>query len=138
LQKAEHVDPTNPELQLLLGDASSGLEQIRRRELIARLETEAYSAASLDRLQQVARAIQEAMASMPAESTLIQLNAQVDRQIREHENRKFVDETIQACRDLRHREALELVRKARKRIPGEDRLQELERLLTERVTRQTV
>jgi serine/threonine-protein kinase len=138
LQKAEHVDPTNPELQLLLGDASSGLEQIRRKELIARLETEAYSAASLDRLQQVARAIQEAMASMPAESTLIQLNAQVDRQIREHENRKFVDETIQACRDLRHREALELVRKARKRIPGEDRLQELERLLTERVTRQTV
>ena len=138
LQKAEHVDPTNPELQLLLGDASSGLEQLRRKELIAQLETDVFSADNLERIQQVALAIQEAMVSMPAESALIHLNAQADRQIREYESRKFVDETIQACRDLRHREALELVRKARKRIPAEERLQELEKLLTERVARQTV
>ena len=137
LQKAEQVDPTNPELQLLLGDANSGLEQIKRKELIARLETEAFAAASIESLEQVARTVHDAMATMPSESTLIQLNAQVERQIRELENRKFVDETIQACRTLRHREALDLVRKARKRIPGEERLQELEKLLTERVARQT-
>jgi serine/threonine-protein kinase len=138
LQKAEQVDPTNPELQLLLGDASSGLELLRRKELIAQFETDVFSADNLERLQQIAQAIQEAMVSMPAELTLIHLNAQVDRQIRDYENRKFVDETIQASLDLRHREALELVRNARKRIPGEERLQDLERLYTERVARQTV
>ena len=138
LQKAEQVDPTNPELQLLLGDASSGLELIRHKELVARLESEAFSAAGLEQLQQCAQSIQEAMAAMPAETALIRLNTQVDRQIREHENRRFVDDTIQACRDLRPREALTVVQKARQRIPGEERLQALEKLLAERVKRQTV
>jgi serine/threonine protein kinase len=138
LQKAEHVDPTNPELQLLLGDANSGLEQLRRKELVARLESEAYAAAGFEQLRQCARAIREAMASMPAETALIRLSAQVDRQIKEHENRRFVDETIQACRDLRPREALAAVQKARQRIPSEERLQALEKLLADRVKRQTV
>jgi len=38
LRKAELLEPTNPELQLLLGDANSGLDQIRRKELVAQLE----------------------------------------------------------------------------------------------------
>jgi serine/threonine-protein kinase len=138
LQKAEQVDPTNPELQLLLGDANSGLEQIRRKDLVARLESEAIAAAGFEQLQKCARAIHEAMASMPAETALIRLNAQVERQIKEHENRRFVDETIQACRDLRPREALTVVQKARQSIPGEERLQALEKLLADRVKRQTV
>ena len=138
LQKAELVDPTNPELQLLLGDANSGLEQIRRKELVARLETEAYAAAGIEQLQKCARSIQEAIASMPLDSALIRLNAQVDRQIKDHENRRFVDETVHACRDLRPREALTVVQNARQRLPGEERLQELEKLLADRVKRQTV
>ena len=137
LQKAELIDPTNPELQLLLGDANSGLEQLHRKELVAQLETEVYSVANLEQLRQVEQKMRAAMASMPSESTLIQLSLHVDRQIREQENRHFADDTIQACRDLRPREALETVRKARQRLPTEDRLQELERLLTERVRRQT-
>ena len=138
LQKAELVDPTNPELQLLLGDANSGLEQMRRKELVARLESETYAAAGIEQLQKCARSIQEAIASMPLDSALIRLNAQVDRQIKEHENRRFVDETVHACRDLRPREALTVVQKARQRLPGEERLQELEKLLADRVKRQTV
>jgi eukaryotic-like serine/threonine-protein kinase len=138
LHKAELLDPTNPELQLLLGDANSGLEQIKRRELVARLESQVLSAANLEQLQQVAAKIQEAMAAMPSESVLIRLNTQVDRQIREQENRRFVDDTIQSCRDLRPREALTLVQKARQRVPGDERLQDLERLLSERVRQQSV
>jgi serine/threonine-protein kinase len=138
LQRAQQTDPTNPEVQLLLVDANSGLEQMRRKELIARLETEAFAAGTIEKLQQCARSIQEAMASMPADSTLIRLSAQVDRQIKEFENRRFVDETIQACRDLSPREALELVQRARQRLPGEERLQGLEKMLADRVKRQTV
>ena len=137
LRNAELLDPDNLELQLLLGDANSGLEQGKRGELIARLESEASSASGLVQLQQVAQAIREAMANMPSESALVLLIGQVDRQIREHENRRFVIDTVQACRDLRPRQALALVQKARQRLPGDQRLLELDGLLSERVRQLT-
>ena len=137
LRKAEQADAANPEIPILLEDANFGLEQIKRRELIARLETEVLAAASLEELERCARSIQEAMASLPTDTTLIRLNAQVDRQIRGQENRRFVEETIQACRDLRPKEALKVVQEARQRVPGEERLQGLEKLLSDRVKRQT-
>jgi len=65
LKQVEQVDPTNPELPLLLGDANSGLEQGRRREVVARLEEEVAQAAGYEKLQQAAQAIQEAMTSLP-------------------------------------------------------------------------
>jgi len=121
-----------------MGDANSGLEQGRRREMIVRLEEEVASATSYEQLQQAARSIQEAMAAMPSESALYRLNAQVERQIKEHENRILVDETVQACRNVRPREALDLVRKARLKLPGDERLLSLEALLANRVKMQSV
>jgi serine/threonine-protein kinase len=137
LQKAAQADAANPEIPILLEDANFGLEQIKRKELIARLETEVLAAASLEDLERCAQSVQEALASLPTDTTLIRLNAQVDRQIGEQENRRFVEETIQACRDLRPKEALKLVQEARQRVPGEERLQGLEKLLADRVKRQT-
>jgi serine/threonine-protein kinase len=138
LKQVEEVDPTNPELPLLLGDANSGLEQGRRREAVAKLEEEVAQATSYEQLQQAAQSVQAAMTAMPSESSLFRLNALVERQIKEHENRFLVDETVQACRNLRPREALELVRKARLRLPGDERLLSLEALLAERFRQQTV
>ena len=138
LKQVEEVDPTNPELPLLLGDANSGLEQGRRKEVVARLEEEVAQATGYEQLQQAARSIQEAMTSLPSESALFRLNAVVERQIKEHENRLLVDETVQACRNLSPREALELVRKARLRLPGDERLLSMEALFADRVRQQTV
>ncbi len=137
LEQAEEFDPTNPELPLLIRDANSGLEQAKRKELIARLEEQAALAITYDLLLQSAQSIQEAMAAMPSEAALFRLNAQVERSIKEHENRMAVDETVQACRDLSPRDALELVRKAMRRLPGDERLLSLEALLTERFRQQT-
>jgi serine/threonine-protein kinase len=138
LQELEQLDPTHPELQLLLDDAKSGQEQDRRREAIARLEEEVALATGYEQLQQAAHSIQEAIAAMPAEAALFQLNAQVDRQIREYENRRLVDDTVQACRGLDSREALALVRKARQRIPGDERLLSMEAILAERFKQQSL
>jgi serine/threonine-protein kinase len=138
LKQVEEVDSTNPELPLLLGDANSGLEQGRRREVVTRLEEEVAQAAGYEKLQQAARSIQEAMTSLPSESALFRLNSVVERQIKEYENRLLVDETVQACRNLNPREALELVRKARLRLPGEERLLSMEALFADRVRQQTV
>jgi serine/threonine-protein kinase len=137
LRKAESLDSNNLELQLLVGDANAGLEQVRRKELVARLECEAAAAAGLDQLQEAARAIREAMANMPTESALVLLIGQVDRQIRDLENRQIVEDTVQTCRDLRPSHALALVQKARQRLPGDERLLALEGLLAERVRQQT-
>jgi len=137
LKQVEEIDPTNPELPLLLEDANSGLEECRRRDAVAQLEEEVSQASSLEQLQKAARAIQKEMADLPSESALFRLNALVERQIKEYANRQLVDETVQSCRNLKPGEALELVRKARLRLPGEERLLSLEALLAERVRQQS-
>ncbi|MFZ1083758.1 MAG: protein kinase [Terracidiphilus sp.] len=138
LKQIEEVDPTNPELPLLMGDANSGLEQIKRKEAVTKLEEEVAQAVSYEQLQEVAKSVQAAMVAMPTEAALYRLNTQLERQIKEHENRLLVDQTVQECRNLRPREALELVRKARLRLPGEERLLNLEALLAERFRQQSV
>jgi serine/threonine-protein kinase len=138
LKQVESLDPTNPELPLLLNDAKSGMEQSRRRELITRLEEQVSQAASIEQLEEVASSIQGAMADMPTESALFRLNAQVERLVRDHQNRRLVEETVLACKDLRPREALERVRHAQAQVPGDERLMNLEALLMERMRLQSV
>ncbi len=138
LKQVEEVDPTNPELPLLMGDANSGLEQVKRKEAVAKLEEEVAQAVSYEQLQEAAKSVQAAMVAMPTEAALYRLNTQVERQIKEHENRFLVDETVQKCRNLRPREALEEVRKARLRLPGEEKLLNMEALLAERLRQQSV
>jgi serine/threonine-protein kinase len=138
LNKAQLLDSTNPELQLLMGDANSGLEQIRRKDVITRLENEVMAAISIAELQNAANAVQEALVDMPSESILIQMKAQIDRRIKAQEVRQFVDDSIQASRNMRPREALDLIQQARRRSPGDERLLSLEGLLTERIMQQSV
>jgi hypothetical protein len=138
LRKVEEIAPADPEVQMLIGDAQAGQEQKRRRELIARLEEQVTLATTLAQLQDVSRGIQEALAAMPAESALFRLNAQADRRIKEFEQRRLVEETFQRCRDLRPREAMDLVRAARERLPDNEKLLSLERVITERLQQQTV
>jgi serine/threonine-protein kinase len=137
LQKAELLDPNNVELQLLMLDANSGLEQVRRKELVSRLENEAQAAESLEDLKKLAQDIRDAMVTMPADSALVMLLGKIDRDIREQEKRRLVDDTTQACRNLLPHQALALVQKARRDLPGDERLLALEGLLTERVRKQT-
>jgi serine/threonine-protein kinase len=138
LHKVEELIPADPEVQLLIGDANAGLEQNRRRELISSLEQQVTLAANLEQLQNVVRAIQEAQAAMPAESALFRLSAQADRRLKELANRRLVEETYQRCRDLRPREALEMVRSARERLPDDEKLMSLEALITERLQQHSV
>jgi eukaryotic-like serine/threonine-protein kinase len=138
LKEIEQLDPTNPELPLLLLDANTGLDQAKRKEVIARLEDAVATATSYEQLQQVSKSVQEALSTMPAETALFRLNAGMERQLKEMEDRRFADETIKRCRDLRPRAALEVVRTARLRLPGDERLLSLEKLLNDRVAQQSV
>jgi len=138
LKQVEQLDPTNPEIPLLKGDANSGVVRAKQREAVARLEEEVNHATSHEDFQICALSIKEAMESMPTESILFRLNAQVEKKLKEHENRILVDETLQTCGTLRSREALELVRKVRKQLPSDERLLSMEGILTERCRQQSV
>lgn len=138
LRQVELIAPADSEVQSLVGDAQSGIEQTRRRELIAQLEQQVTLANSLEQLQSAAEAIHEALASLPAESALFRLSAQADRRMKEFEHRRVVEETFQRCRDLRPREAMDLVRAARERLPDDEKLMSLEKVLKERLQQQSV
>jgi len=138
LHKAEELDPLEPEIQILVKDAEAGLEQVRRRENVARLEEQLSLAHSLNELREAAKSIQESLASTPTDSGLFRLSALADRRIKEHEHRQLVEDTLQACRSLRPKEAIERVRSVRARLPADERLLALERMLNERLLEQTI
>ncbi len=138
LRQVEEIERANPEVQLLIGDAQAGLEQKRRRELIARLEEQVNLANTLEQLKAVSQEVQQAQAAMPGEPALFRLSSQLDRRIKELENRRLVEETFQRCRDLRPREALDMVRAARERLPDDEKLLSLEKVLKERLLQQSV
>ncbi len=97
LHKVEELAPADPEVQLLIGDANAGLEQNRRRELITQPRGSRFRWRDDSRTDsgRRSRSIQEAQAVMPAESALFRLSAQVDRRLKEFENRRLVEETYQ-------------------------------------------
>jgi len=138
LYEVEEIAPADPEVQMLIGDTHAAIDQALRRDMIARLEQQVAMANTLEQLQTASQGIQEALATMPAESALFRLSAQADRRIKEFENRRLVEETYQRCRDLRPREAMELVRAVRERLPDEEKLLSLERVLKERLQQQSV
>lgn len=137
LQRVTELDPADPEAELLKRDARSGLEKLRRRDLIARLEEEASTASTLEQFQLCAKSIQQAMATMNAEPALIRLKAHVDRRLKDLENNRLVEDTVRSCPDLRPREALELVRRSLQRLPGDARLLSLEARLLDRIQLQS-
>ena len=138
LHEVEEIAPADPEVQILIGDAQAGIELTRRRELIERLEQQVALANTLEQLQTVSHEIQQALAATPAESALFRLSAQADRRMKELEQRRLVEETFQRCRDLRPREAMDLVRAARERLPDDEKLLSLEKVLKERLHQQSV
>jgi len=138
LREAETLDPANPEQQLLRADANAGLDRARRRRLIAQLREQAAAAATTEQLQAAARSINEALESMPTEAALLLHKGHLDRQLKDRESRRLVDETVQSCRSLPPGEALNRVRQALQQIPGDDRLLSLQSLLVDRLQQQTL
>ncbi len=137
LTRVEELSPAEPELQMLRADATAGFEQNVRKGTISRLEEQVSIANTLEQLQLCSREIREALATMASEPALVRLNMQVDRRLRDFEKTRLVDDTIQSCRDLRPRDALDLVLRARQQLPTDERLLALEARLKERLAQLT-
>jgi serine/threonine-protein kinase len=141
LTEAERIDPSNPELFSLLDTAKAGQDQERRRRIVEKLQSEIAIAISADEVKRAMVLVDEALAKIPNEPSLLQFKRQLERQAQEHETRRLVDETVQKCRAMMEQspeEALQLAKDTAKRIPGNERLQVLQGSIEQHLQRVTI
>jgi eukaryotic-like serine/threonine-protein kinase len=136
LQEAEQIDPSNPEFLSLLNAAKSGHEQEQRRRILDQIQNEIACATTPEQLTRAAEFVNLALQKMPSEPSLLKFKGQLDRQIRDLETRRLVDEAVRRCRPLIEtspREALEIVREQLGRFPSDQRLLVLQSSIEERL-----
>ena len=61
------------------------------------------------------------------------IESSVERKVSEEENRRLVEETVQRCRTMDPREAIQHVRQALQQVPGDERLLGLQSLSEDRL-----
>lgn len=140
LTEAEQIDPSNPELISLFNAAKLGQEQEQRRRVVELLQNEIAIAVTPDEVGRALAMVNQALAKMPNEPTLLRFKGQLERQTHEHDTRRLVDETVQKCRALLEKspdEALQAVRARLREYPGNERLQMLQASIEEHVQRIT-
>jgi serine/threonine protein kinase len=136
LQEAEQIDPSNPEFLSLLNVAKSGHDQEQRRRILDQIQNEIAGAHTSEQIIHVAELVNQALQKMPSEPSLLKYKGQLDRQIRDLETQRLVDEAVRRCRALIEtspREALEIVREQLARFPSDQRLLMLQSSIEERL-----
>jgi eukaryotic-like serine/threonine-protein kinase len=141
LKEAEQIDPSNPELILLLNAAKSGREDQQRRRVLDQLQNEAALAGNREQVVKVLKSVEEALVRMPVEPMLLKLKVQLSGQLRELETRNHVDMVVQRCRallDTSPPEALKVVKEELQRAPGDERLVSLRTTIEAQLSRWTL
>ena len=129
LNEIERIDPSNVEFIPLLKTAQTGKEQAERRRLVDKLQRDLDLAANHDQLVEVSEAIQQAFDKYPTDPYLVKLKAAADKQLRDIETRRTIEETVQQCRTMLYtspEESLRLARERLRELPGNERLKGLE------------
>jgi eukaryotic-like serine/threonine-protein kinase len=125
LSEIEKVDPSNPELITLQTAAKQGREQEQRRRILEQLQNEVSVASTAEELTRAAQLVEQALQRLPGEPSLIKLQGNLARKLRDEEIRRRVDEVALRCRsliDTAPEEALRLVHQFLHEAPGNERL----------------
>jgi len=136
LHEAEQIDPSNPEFLSLLNAAKLGQEQEQRRRILDEIQSEIAAASTPEQLTRAAESVNHALQRMPSEPSLLKIKGQLDRQIRELETRRLVDDAVRRCRPLIEaspRDAMEIVRESLRQFPSDERLLVLQSSIEERL-----
>ena len=136
LAKAEKLDPIDPDLMRLKDELAEAIQQDERKRLLSTLEEKAAAARTLEQLQQVNSEILAALEKFSSEPTLLRLKMQLDPRLREHQAKKLVAEVGEACRQLPPASAIERVREALLRLPGNPILLKLESGISQKLARE--
>jgi len=137
LAEIEQVDPSNPELITLQAAAKQGREQEQRRRILDQLQNEISVASTVEELTRAAQLVEQALQRLPSEPSLIKLQGNLARKLRDEEIRRRVDEVALRCRsliDTSPEEALKLVHQLLHEAPGNERLLALQSTIVSHIS----
>jgi len=126
LDKAREIDPGNIEIQALTQMVRSAEEKEERRKLLVKRIAEIEDKLGKNELDLAAAFSDEALRAFPDDPQVIRIHAQVLRRVEINKRRTYVDEQLQAARDLlqknEHAAARAVLEKACETVPEDHRL----------------
>jgi len=139
LRKAESIDPSATAVQELIVLASTGQQQEQRRQGLGRLTAQIQEALVEEDYKTASGRIEEGLRTFPEDRGLLKLQAVVDKQREETEQRRYIEQqTAQARRLLdggQAAEALILLQSALEKHPSEPSLEAMVVLVQQTIDR---
>ena len=140
LKEAQKLDPSAPQLRILLERLASEHQQEKQRRELERLNHEVQEAIDRDDYKAASEKAAEALAKFPNESGLARLKELADTQIEIAAQKEFVRNQTAAAQELldsgQTQRALDTVEKALQRVPGNARLESLRALIQDRMLKE--
>src|SRR5271165_2434363 len=140
LREAQKLDPSAPQLRVLLETLATEHQQEKRRRELERLNREVQEAIDRDDYKAASARAAEALARFPNESGLARLKELADEQIEIAVQKEFVRNQTAAAQQLldsgQTQRSLDVVEKALQKVPGNVRLESLRTMIQDRMLKE--
>ncbi len=136
LDKAGTLAPDNAEVLRTKDELTAALTELKRKSIVRRLEEKAALSTTVAKLRLVSEELAKALKEFPNDPSLLRLRLNLEPRVKQLEDELFVKEVCKSAAELTPEQALERVRSALIRLPGNEQLFGLESALSERLARQ--
>src|SRR5208337_1430196 len=126
LDQARELDPINVEVEALTRLVRSSADKDERRKLLLKRLADIEESLNNGKLDSALAAIEQAQQEFPDDPQVLRLHSQVMLRAESKKKRTYVDEQLQAARDLvekgDHWSAVAVLERAMQSVPGDQRL----------------
>jgi predicted Ser/Thr protein kinase len=136
LDRAAVISPENIEVLRARDELGAGLMEEKRKSVVRRLEEKATLTTTVEKLRLLSTELAEALKEFPNDPSLLRLRLNLEPRIKQMEDEFFVRDACKSAAELPPEEAVERIRAALLRVPGNEQLYGLEAALSERIARQ--
>jgi serine/threonine-protein kinase len=140
LREAQELDPSTPQLRILLERLATEHQQERHRRELEKLKGEVQQAIDRDDYNAASAIAGEGLAMFPGEAGLARLKELADAQIEIAAQREFVRNQTSAAQQLldsgQTQHALDLVEKSLQKVPDNSRLESLRTMIQDRIIKE--
>jgi eukaryotic-like serine/threonine-protein kinase len=136
LDRAAVIAPENIEVLRARDELGAGLIEEKRKSVVRRLEEKATLTTTVEKLRLLSTELAEALREFPNDPSLLRLRLNLEPRIKQMEDEFFVRDACKSAAELPPEEAVERIRAALLRVPGNEQLYGLEAALSERIERQ--
>jgi eukaryotic-like serine/threonine-protein kinase len=137
LDKAGTIAPDNAEVLRTKDELTAALTEEKRKSIVRRLEEKAALSTTVAKLRLVSAELTGALKEFPNDPSLLRLRFNLEPRVKQLEDELFVKEICKSAAELSPEQAVERIRTALIRVPGNEQLSGLESALSERLARQT-